>query len=124
MITDELVLAIGQMNVMDLVGLVKTLEKEFGVTAAPIAAVPERIEPAEPPAVEEEQTEFSVSLKEAGLRKIEVIKAVRGVISIGLREAKELVESAPAVVKDGMPRDEADSVREKLEAAGAVAEVG
>ena len=74
-------------------------------------------------AAEEEKTEFEVHIREIGPNKINVIKAVREVTSLGLREAKELVESAPAAVKEAVPRDEADSVKEKLEEAGAVVEV-
>jgi large subunit ribosomal protein L7/L12 len=122
---DELISAIKEMNVVDLADLVKSLEDEFGVTAAAPVAV------ATAPAggdggsavVEEEKTEFEVHIREIGPNKINVIKAVREVTSLGLREAKELVESAPAAVKEAVPRDEADSVKSKLEEAGAVVEV-
>jgi large subunit ribosomal protein L7/L12 len=113
---EELISAIKEMNVVDLADLVKSLEDEFGVTAAApvaVAAAPE----------EEEKTEFEVHIREIGPNKINVIKAVREVTSLGLREAKELVESAPAAVKESVPRDEADSVKAKLEEAGAVVEV-
>lgn len=120
---DEIIGAIKEMNVVDLADLVKSLEEEFGVTAAaPMAvAAPAAAEAA---AVEEEEkTEFEVHIREIGPNKINVIKAVREVTSLGLREAKELVESAPAAVKESVPRDEADSVKAKLEDAGAVVEV-
>ena len=120
---DEIIGAIKKMNVVDLADLVKSLEEEFGVTAAaPMAvAAPAAAEAA---AVEEEEkTEFEVHIREIGPNKINVIKAVREVTSLGLREAKELVESAPAAVKESVPRDEADSVKAKLEDAGAVVEV-
>ena len=122
---EEIIGAIKEMNVVDLADLVKSLEDEFGVTAAPqvaVAAAPAGGEAAA--AVEEEEkTEFEVHIREIGPNKINVIKAVREVTSLGLREAKELVESAPAAVKESVPRDEADSVKAKLEEAGAVVEV-
>ena len=110
------------MNVLELADLVKSLEDEFGVTAAapvavaaaPTAAVEEEVE---------EKTEFEVTLRDIGPNKINVIKAVREVTSLGLREAKELVESAPTAVKEAIPRDEADSIKAKLEEAGAAVEV-
>ncbi len=122
---EELISAIKEMNVVDLADLVKSLEDEFGVTAAaPVAAAaaPAGDAGAAAPA-EEEKTEFEVHIREIGPNKINVIKAVREVTSLGLREAKELVESAPAAVKEAVPRDEADSVKAKLEEAGAVVEV-
>ena len=122
---DEIISAIKEMNVVDLADLVKSLEDEFGVTAAApvaVAAAPAAGD-ASPAAAEEEQTEFEVQIREIGPNKINVIKAVREVTSLGLREAKELVESAPAAVKEAVPRDEADSVKAKLEEAGAVVEV-
>ncbi len=122
---DEIMNAIKEMNVVDLADLVKSLEDEFGVTAAaPVAAAasPAAGDAAAAPA-EEEKTEFEVQIREIGPNKINVIKAVREVTSLGLREAKELVESAPASVKEAVPRDEADSVKAKLEEAGAVVEI-
>ena len=122
---EELISAIKEMNVVDLADLVKSLEDEFGVTAAApvaMAAAPAGEAAAAAPA-EEEKTEFEVHIREIGPNKINVIKAVREVTSLGLREAKELVESAPAAVKESVPRDEADSVKAKLEEAGAVVEV-
>ena len=122
---EELISAIKEMNVVDLADLVKSLEDEFGVTAAApvaVAAAPAGEAAATAPA-EEEKTEFEVHIREIGPNKINVIKAVREVTSLGLREAKELVESAPAAVKESVPRDEADSVKAKLEEAGAVVEV-
>ena len=122
---EEIISAIKEMNVVDLADLVKSLEDEFGVTAAApvaVAAAPAGGDAAA--AVEEEEkTEFEVHIREIGPNKINVIKAVREVTSLGLREAKELVESAPAAVKESVPRDEADSVKTKLEEAGAVVEV-
>ncbi len=125
MTKDEIISAIKEMNVLDLADLVKSLEEEFGVTAAApvaVAAAPAG-DAAAAAAEEEEKTEFEVHIREIGPNKINVIKAVREVTSLGLREAKELVESAPAAVKEAVPRDEADSVKAKLEEAGAVVEV-
>ena len=122
---DEIISAVKEMNVVDLADLVKSLEDEFGVTAAApvaVAAAPAAGGDAAAPA-EEEQSEFEVRILEIGPNKINVIKAVREVTSLGLREAKELVESAPAAVKEASPRDEADSVKAKLEEAGAVVEI-
>ena len=129
MTKEEFMDAIKQMNVLDLADLVKALEDEFGITAAAPVAVATAAAPGagagEAAAPEEdEQTEFEVRIKEIGPNKINVIKAVREVTSLGLREAKELVESAPAAVKEGVVKDEADSIKSKLEEAGAVVEVG
>ena len=121
---EEIIGAIKEMNVVDLADLVKSLEDEFGVTAAaPVAVAAAPAGAAEAVVEEEEKTEFEVHIREIGPNKINVIKAVREVTSLGLREAKELVESAPAAVKESVPRDEADSVKAKLEEAGAVVEV-
>ena len=128
MTKEEFMEAIKQMNVLELADLVKALEDEFGITAAAPVAVATAAVPGggagDGAAVEEdEQTEFEVSIKEIGPNKINVIKAVREVTSLGLREAKELVESAPAAVKEGVVKDEAESIKSKLEEAGAVVEV-
>ena len=129
MTKDEVLSAIKEMNVLELADMVKALEEEFGITAAApvaVAAAPAAgggASAADAPA-EEEQTEFEVTLKEIGPNKINVIKAVREVTSLGLREAKELVESAPTAVKEGIVKDEADTIKVKLEEAGAVVEVG
>jgi large subunit ribosomal protein L7/L12 len=124
---DEVMAAIKEMNVLELADMVKALEEEFGITAAaPVAVMAAPggagagAATAEP---EEEQTEFNVSIKEIGPNKINVIKAVREVTSLGLREAKELVESAPARVGDAVAKDEAADIRSKLEEAGAVVDV-
>lgn len=130
MTKDEVLEAIKGMNVLELADMVKALEDEFGITAAAPVAV--AIAPGGGGAqestdgipAEEEQTEFEVSIQEIGPNKINVIKAVREVTSLGLREAKELVEAAPTAVKEGVVKDEADSIKSKLEEAGAVVEVG
>ena len=128
MTKDEVLEAIKQMSVLDLSELVKDLEDTFGIKAAALmpmgvptgAGAPAADGGASGPAVEEEeQTEFAVVLQEIGANKINVIKAVRELTTLGLREAKELVESAPTQVKEAVPRDEADRVKEKLEEAGA-----
>ena len=125
MTKDDILDAIKQMNVVELADMVKVLEEEFGVSAAAQVAV--AVAPgagAEAEAAEvEEQTEFEVTLREIGPNKINVIKAVREVTSLGLREAKELVESAPTAIREAIPRDEADGIRAKLEEAGAAVEI-
>ena len=130
MTKDQILEAIKGMNVLELADMVKALEEEFGITAAAPAAVASAPAAAGAGAsgdaapAEEEQNEFEVSIQEIGPNKINVIKAVREVTSLGLREAKELVEAAPASIKDGIPKDEAESIKGKLEEAGAVVEVG
>lgn len=114
------------MTVMELNELVKALEEEFGVSAA--AAAPMMVAGAGAGAsggeeAAEEQTEFNVMLNSIGDKKINVIKAVREVTSLGLKEAKELVESAPCAVKEGVSKDEAEEIKKKFEAAGAQAEI-
>jgi large subunit ribosomal protein L7/L12 len=123
---DEIVAAIKNMTVLDLADLIKTLENEFGVSAAPIAvAAAPAAAPSEQAAAPsaEEKTEFTVTLKSFGEKKIEVIKAVREVTTLGLKQAKDLVEAAPQVVKEGVPKEEADTIKQKLEAAGATVEI-
>ncbi len=123
MTKDQILDAIKNMNVVELADMVKVLEDEFGVSAAAPVAVAVAPTAAEAAVPEEEQTEFEVTLREIGPNKINVIKAVREVTSLGLREAKELVESAPTAIKEAIPRDEADNIKGKLEEAGAAVEV-
>ena len=127
MTKDEIIEAIKQMNVVELSDVVKALEEEFGVSAAApvaVAAAPAAGGPADAGgAPAEDQSEFEVNLKEIGPNKINVIKAVREVTSLGLREAKELVESAPTAIKEGIAKEEADEIKGKLEEAGAAVEV-
>ena len=120
---EEVIAAIKRMTVLELAELVKALEEEFGVSAAALVAAPAAAaaEPSLPPI--EEQVEFSVILKSFGENKINVIKAVREVTTLGLKEAKELVESAPKSVKEGITKAEATDLKEKLEAAGASVEL-
>ncbi len=115
---------IKKLTVLELAGLVKALEAEFGVSAAPVvAAATAAAAPAEAAAAAEEPTEFSVILKDIGANKISVIKAVREVTALGLKESKDLVESAPKAVKEGVNKEGAAAVKEKLEAAGATVEI-
>ena len=124
MTKDQILDAIKQMNVVELADMVKSLEDEFGVSAAaPVAVAAAPAAAAEAAAPVEEQTEFEVTLKDIGPNKINVIKAVREVTSLGLREAKELVEAAPTAVKEAVPREEADEIKDKLEEAGAVVDI-
>jgi large subunit ribosomal protein L7/L12 len=121
---DEVMTAIKGMNVLELAELVKALETEFGVSAAApvaIAAAPAAGGAAAPAA--EEKTEFTVVLTEVGANKINVIKAVRELTSLGLKESKDLVEAAPKPVKENVNKDEAAAAKQKLEAAGAKAEI-
>ena len=121
---DEVLDTISAMTVLELSELLKEFEERFGVTAAaPIAAMPAAAPAAgaaEAPAAEEEQTAFDVVLAEVGDKKIQVIKEVRALTNLGLKEAKELVDTAPQPVLQGVPREEADGAKEALEAAGAV----
>jgi large subunit ribosomal protein L7/L12 len=122
---DEVMSTIKGMTVLELSELVKALQVEFGVSAvaqAPVAAATAAPTEAAAPEVEE-QTEFIVMLKDIGANKISVIKAVREVTTLGLKESKDLVESAPTAVKEGVNKEEAATIREKLEAAGATVEV-
>ncbi|MGQ9675873.1 MAG: 50S ribosomal protein L7/L12 [Chloroflexota bacterium] len=124
---EEVIKAIENMSVLELAELVKALEERFGVSAAAPVAV--AAAPAAAPAaaaaapVEEEKTEFNVILKEIGPNKINVIKEVRAVTNLGLKEAKDLVEAAPKTVKEAVPKAEAESIKAKLEAAGATVEI-
>lgn len=121
---DELIEGIKEMSVLDLAEVVKALEEEFGVSAAaPVAVAAAPADGGGAGAAAEEQTEFNVVLKEIGGNKISVIKAVRELTPLGLKEAKDLVEAAPKAVKEGVTKQEADEAKAKLEEAGAVAEV-
>lgn len=123
---DDIMSTIKSMSVLELSELVKALEEEFGVTAAaPVAFAAPGAAPADAGAAaeEEEKTEFNVILKDFGANKISVIKAVRELTSLGLKESKDLVEGAPKPVREGVAKEEAESMKEKLEAAGATAEI-
>ena len=121
---EEILESIKSLSVLELSELVKSLEEEFGVSAAaPVAMATVQGVAGTAEAAAEEQTEFNVTIQEIGPNKINVIKAVREVTTLGLKEAKELVEAAPAAVKEGIGKSEADEVKDKLEAAGAVVQV-
>jgi len=121
---EQLIEAVKGMTVLELSELVKALEQELGVTAAvPMAAAAASTAGAAPAPAVEEQTEFTVTLKEVGPNKINVIKVVREITALGLKEAKDLVEAAPKPVKEGVNKEESQALKAKLEAAGAVVEV-
>jgi len=120
---DDILATIKNMTVLELSQLVKALETEFGVSAvASMAAAAAPAAPAEAPPAEE-KTEFNVTLKDIGPNKISVIKAVRELTPLGLKESKDLVESAPKVVREGVTKDEAAAIKQRLESAGATAEI-
>jgi large subunit ribosomal protein L7/L12 len=124
--TSKLVEQLGKMSVLELVELKKALEEEWGVTAAaPVAVAAPGAAPAagDGAAAAEEKTDFDVVLAGAGDKKIQVIKVVRSVTGLGLKEAKDLVESAPKPVKEGVPQEEAETIKSQLEEAGATVEL-
>jgi len=121
--TQDFIQQIDQMTVLELNGLVKALEEHYGVSAAAAAVAMPAGGGAAAAAPVEEKTEFDVVLKDIGDKKINVIKAVREVTSLGLKEAKDLVESAPATVKEGVTKDEAEAIKKKFEEAGAKVEL-
>jgi large subunit ribosomal protein L7/L12 len=124
MSNDEILDAIGNKTVFELADLIESFKSKFNVTisAAPAAAAPGAGGGAAAPAAEE-QTEFTVTLKDAGAKKIQVIKVVREITGLGLKEAKDLVDGAPQAVKAGVSKDEANTIKTKLEEQGAVVEV-
>ena len=118
-ITNEQIIEhLSEMSVLDMANLVKELEEKFGVSAAPVA-----VAGAGAAEAAEEQTEFDVILADFGAKKINVIKEIRAITGLGLKEAKTLVESAPKAVKEGVEKDEAEEIKKKLEAVGAKVEV-
>ena len=121
---DEILDAIGNMTVIELADMVEAFKEKFNVTvaAAPVAAAPGAAG-GEAAGEAEEKTEFTVVLKDIGSKKIQVIKAVREMTSLGLKEAKELVDSAPSNVKEDISKDEAESIKQKLEEQGATVEL-
>jgi len=117
---EQIVDAIAEKSLMEVMELVKAIEEKFGVSAAaPVAAAAA----AGPAAAVEEQTEFDVILKSAGDKKVEVIKAVRAITGLGLKEAKDVVDGAPKTVKEALPKADAEAAKKKLEEAGAKAEL-
>ena len=122
--TSKLVDQLGKMTVLELVELKNALEEEWGVTAAaPVAVAAPAAGGGDGAAAEEEKTSFDVVLNAAGQQKIQVIKVVRAITGLGLKEAKDLVDSSPKAVKEGVAQDEADSIKAQLEEAGATVEV-
>ena len=119
--TEDIISAIENMTVLQLAELVKALEEKFGVSAQAMVAAPAA--GAAPAAAEEEKTEFDVQLKSAGEKKIQVIKVVRAVTGLGLKEAKDLVDSAPSIVKEKVSKEEAEKIKKELEENGAEVEL-
>ena len=119
--SEQVVEYLSNLPVIQIAELVKTLETKWGVSAAPVAVAAGP--GAAPAAAAEEKTEFNVILADAGANKINVIKAVREITALGLKEAKDLVEGAPKAIKEGVGKDEAEDIKKKLEAAGAKVEV-
>lgn len=121
---DEIIQSIEEMSVLDLSQLVKALEERFGVTAAaPMVAVAGGGDAGAAAAEEDEQTEFDVILTDVGAQKVQVIKAVRELTSLGLKEAKDVVDAAPKAVREGVTKEEAEAAKARLEEAGAKAEI-
>ncbi|MDO8664539.1 MAG: 50S ribosomal protein L7/L12 [Candidatus Liptonbacteria bacterium] len=121
---EKLIEAVEKMSVLELSELVKALEEKFGVSAAmPMAFAAAPVGDGEGGAAKEEQTSFTVELKATGDQKINVIKALREVTTLGLKEAKDLADAAPKVVKEGVTKEEAAEIKKKLEAAGAQVEI-
>ena len=121
---DDILNAIAEMSVMDIVELIEAMEEKFGVSAAAaVAAAPVAAAGGDAGGAAEEQTEFDVMLTGAGEKKVNVIKVVRAVTGLGLKEAKALVDGAPSAVKEGIAKDEAEDIVKQLEEAGASAEL-
>jgi large subunit ribosomal protein L7/L12 len=121
---EEILNAISNMTVMEIVDLVKMMEEKFGVTAAaPMAMVAAGGGAAAAAAPVEEQTEFTVTMTSFGANKVGVIKVIRELTGLGLKEAKDLVEGVPSMIKDSIPKADADAIKKKLEEAGAAAEI-
>ena len=120
---EDILTAISNMTVMEIVDLVKMMEDKFGVTAAaPVAMVAGGGAAAAAPVVEE-QTEFTVTMTSFGANKVGVIKVIREITGLGLKEAKDLVEGVPSLIKESIPKADADAIKKKLEEAGAAAEI-
>ncbi|HEC00011.1 MAG TPA: 50S ribosomal protein L7/L12 [Thiotrichales bacterium] len=121
---EDILEAIANMSVMEVVELIDAMEEKFGVSAAAaVAAVPMAGAGGEAGGAAEEKTEFDVVMTSFGSNKVAVIKAVRGITGLGLKEAKEMVEGAPATIKEGVSKDEAEEIKKQLEEAGASVEV-
>lgn len=120
---EDILESIGNMTVLEIVDLIEAMEEKFGVTAAAAVAAAPAAAAGGDAAAAEEKTEFDVILTSFGSNKVSVIKAVRGITGLGLKEAKELVEGAPAPLKEGASKEEADDIKAKLEEAGASVEI-
>jgi large subunit ribosomal protein L7/L12 len=120
---DDILNAIAEMTVMDVVDLIKAMEEKFGVSAAAAVAVAPAAASAAAAPAEEEKTEFDVILKDSGEKKVNVIKVVRTLTGLGLKEAKDLVDGAPSTVKEGISKADAADAKKQLEEAGATVEV-
>jgi large subunit ribosomal protein L7/L12 len=120
---DDILEAISNMTVVEVVDLIEAMEEKFGVSAAAAVAVAAAPAAGGEAAAAEEQTEFDIVLSAAGEKKVNVIKAVRGLTGLGLKEAKELVDSAPSTLKEGVSKDEAEAAKKELEEAGATVEL-
>ena len=120
---DDILNAIADMSVMDVVSLIEAMEEKFGVTAAAAVAAAPAASGGDAGAAEEEQTDFDVILTAAGEKKVNVIKVVRAITGLGLKEAKGLVDNAPSSIKEGAPKAEAEDVKKQLEEAGGSAEL-
>lgn len=119
---EDILESIANMTVMDVVELIKAMEDKFGVSAAAVAA-PMAAPVAQDGSAEEEQTEFTVTLTSFGEKKVQVIKIIRSITGLGLKEAKELVEGVPSTVKEDIPKDEAEKIKTDIEEAGGSAEI-
>jgi len=120
---EDILETIANMSVMEVVELVEAMEEKFGVSAAAVAAAPAAAGGAEGGAAAEEKTEFDVVMSSFGDNKVSVIKAVRSITGLGLKEAKEMVEGVPSTIKEGASKDEAEEVKKQLEEAGASVEL-
>jgi len=120
---EDILEAISSMSVMEVVDLISAMEEKFGVSAAAAVAAAPAAAAGDAGGAAEEKTEFDVVMTSFGSNKVAVIKAVRGITGLGLKEAKELVEGAPSPIKEGAPKDEAEDIKKQLEEAGASVEV-
>ena len=120
---EDILETIANMTVVEVVDLIEAMEEKFGVSAAAVAAAPMAVAGGGEAAAAEEKTEFDVVMSSFGSNKVAVIKAVRGITGLGLKEAKELVEGAPSNIKEGVAKDEAEEIKKQLEEAGASVEL-
>lgn len=119
---EEILETIANMTVMEVVDLIKVMEEKFGVSAAAVAVATPTATASDAPA-EVEQTEFTTTLTSFGDKKVQVIKVIRSITSLGLKEAKELVEGVPSVIKEAIPKEEAEKIKQEIEEAGGSVEI-